>query len=89
MYDAKHQEVMKVCQDILTDIQLYDVEVSIGNATSKSDKSMPAMVIKNKLFELADKALYKAKENGRNVFFQPLICVTDYSLGVKRDIEVF
>ncbi len=68
-YDASKQEVMKVCQDILTDIQLYDVEVSIGNATSKIEKSMPAMVIKNKLFEQADKALYKAKENGRNMVY--------------------
>ena len=69
MYDASKQEVMKVCQDILTDIQLYDVEVSIGNATSKIEKSVPAIVIKNKLFEQADKALYKAKENGRNMVF--------------------
>jgi len=57
MYDANHQEVTKVYQDILTDIQLYDAEVSIGNATSQINKSMPAMVIKNTLFELADKAL--------------------------------
>lgn len=69
MYDASKQEVMKVCQDILTDIQLYDVEVSIGNATSKIEKSMPAIVIKNKLFEQADNALYRAKENGRNMVF--------------------
>ncbi len=69
MYDANHQEVTKVYQDILTDIQLYDAEVSIGNATSQINKSMPAMVIKNTLFELADKALYKAKQNGRNMFF--------------------
>lgn len=69
MYDASQQEVMKVCQDILTDIQLYDVEVSIGNAASQIDNDMPAIVIKNKLFEQADKALYRAKENGRNMFF--------------------
>jgi len=69
MYDAAQEDIDKVCQDILTDIQLHDVEVSIGTATSRIDSSMPAIVIKDKLFRQADKALYKAKENGRNMFF--------------------
>lgn len=69
MYDATEVETKKVCQDILTDIQLYNIEVSIGSATSRIDKTEPSMLIKDRLFEMADKALYKAKENGRNNFY--------------------
>jgi diguanylate cyclase len=69
MYDAKQSEVNKVCQDILTDIQLFDVEVSIGSAITAIDKDTPPTVIKDALFEKADKALYKAKDNGRNNYF--------------------
>jgi diguanylate cyclase (GGDEF)-like protein len=69
MYDAAQEDVDKVCQDILTDIQLHDVEVSIGTATTTIEASMPAIIIKDKLFEQADRALYKAKENGRNMFY--------------------
>jgi diguanylate cyclase len=69
MYDASQGEIDKVCQDILTDIQLHDVEVSIGTATTMIDVNMPAIIIKDKLFEQADRALYKAKANGRNMFY--------------------
>lgn len=69
MFDAKQIEINKVCQDILTDIQLFDLEVSIGSATTNIDETMPPSVIKDKLFERADRALYKAKDNGRNNYF--------------------
>jgi diguanylate cyclase len=69
MYDATQEEIDKICQDILTDIQLHDVEVSIGTATTMIDADIPAIIIKDKLFEQADRALYKAKANGRNMFY--------------------
>ncbi|WP_157825582.1 GGDEF domain-containing protein [Glaciecola sp. 33A] len=76
MYDATQEDIKKVCQDILTDIQLHDVEVSIGTATTLITDDMPAIAIKDILFEQADRALYRAKDNGRNMFFSAADLVT-------------
>lgn len=47
MYDATQEDIKKVCQDILTDVQLHDVEVSIGTATTFITDDMPAADLVN------------------------------------------
>jgi diguanylate cyclase len=69
MYDAEQADVSKVCQDLLTDIQLYDMAVSIGTVSTKVDELTSDSLLKDKLFEEADKALYKAKDSGRNTYY--------------------
>ena len=69
MYDVNQADIDKVCRDILTDIQIYDIAVSIGSVSTKVAEDSSSMLIKDKMFEAADRALYRAKDNGRNTFF--------------------
>jgi GGDEF domain-containing protein len=49
------------------------VEVSIGTAILFFAYEVPAIAIKKVLFEQADRAIYKAKENVGIYFLLPLI----------------
>jgi diguanylate cyclase (GGDEF)-like protein len=68
MYDAKPEELTQACRDILTDIQLIDLEVSIGTSVSLIEEGEDSLEIKEKLFKDADAAMYQAKRKGRNTF---------------------
>jgi diguanylate cyclase (GGDEF)-like protein len=68
MYDAKPEELTQACRDILTDIQLIDLEVSIGTSMSQIEEGENSVEIKEKLFKDADAAMYQAKRKGRNTF---------------------
>lgn len=68
MYDARPEELTQACRDILTDIQLIDLEVSIGTSVSAINENENAVEIKEQLFKDADAAMYQAKRRGRNTF---------------------
>lgn len=68
MYDAKPEELTQACRDILTDIQLIDLEVSIGTSVSMIEEGENSVEIKDRLFKDADAAMYQAKRRGRNTF---------------------
>ncbi|MBF7072526.1 GGDEF domain-containing protein [Glaciecola sp. MH2013] len=68
LYDAKEGEVETISQRILTEIQLIHVEVSMGIATSSIDEGETTIETKEQLFKNADRALYLAKDKGRNTF---------------------
>ena len=68
LYDADESEAERICQRVLTEVQLIHVEVSIGIADTAVSDLEDTVEVKERLFKRADRALYLAKDKGRNTF---------------------